>query len=72
NFDIEITTENGKLFTQATGQPKFEVFPETTTVFYLKVVQAKVEFFKESDSVNKIILYQNGKEMPGKRIEKEK
>jgi len=70
NFDIEITTENGKLFTQATGQPKFEVFPETTTIFYLKVVQAKIEFFKEGYSVDKIILYQNGKEMPGKRIDK--
>lgn len=69
NFFVTITTENGNLFAQATGQAKFQIYPETTNKFYYKVVEAKIEFLKEGDSVNNIVLYQGGKEIPGKRVE---
>lgn len=68
NFDITITLENGKLLSQATGQEKFEIFAESQTKFFLKVVDAQIEFI-ESDTGNfeSFILYQGGQEITGKR-----
>ncbi len=31
---------------QATNQPKFPIFAESETEFFLKVVDAQIEFFK--------------------------
>jgi len=68
-FIITFTREGNRLFTQATGQPKFEVFAESETKFFLKVVDAKVEFVPDADGkVNKMILYQGGQTMEAKRI----
>ncbi len=68
-FTITFSTENNKLFAQATGQNKFEVFAEKEDMFFLKVVEAKVKFIKdEKGVVNKLILYQNGQEVPGLKI----
>ena len=50
NFDIVVTIEDESLFAQATGQPKFQVYPESASVFYYKVVQAKIEFITEPDA----------------------
>jgi CubicO group peptidase (beta-lactamase class C family) len=68
-FSIEFTREGNRLFTQATGQQKFEVFPESETKFFLKVVDAQVEFVADPDGkVNNIILHQGGQQIKGKRI----
>lgn len=68
-FSITFTREGNKLFTQATGQPKFEVFAESQTKFFLKVVDAQVEFVADEDGkVNKMILYQGGQKIEGKRV----
>ncbi|RRB07390.1 serine hydrolase [Larkinella rosea] len=68
-FSIEITRTDSQLFGQATGQGKFELFPETETKFYLKVVPAKVTFVRdEKGQVTQLILHQNGRDMPGKRV----
>lgn len=69
NFVITITNEDGKLMAQATGQPKFELFPSSDTEFFLKVVEAKVTFVKnEQGQVTELILNQNGRKMPAKKI----
>jgi len=68
-FIITFTRDGNKLFTQATGQPKFEVFAESETKFFLKVVDANVEFVPDADGkVNKMILNQGGQTMEAKRI----
>jgi CubicO group peptidase (beta-lactamase class C family) len=68
-FSIAITQTGGHLFLQATGQDRFELFPESENRFYLKVVNAQVTFTKdEKGLVNQLVLHQNGKDMPGKRI----
>jgi len=68
-FSITFTREGNKLFTQATGQPKFEVFAESQTKFFLKVVDAQVEFIADEDGkVNNMILYQGGQKIEGKRV----
>ncbi len=68
-FTIIFTREGNRLMTQATGQGKFEVFPESETKFFLKVVDAQVEFVADPDGkFNKMILYQSGRKIEGKRI----
>jgi CubicO group peptidase (beta-lactamase class C family) len=69
NFILTVTTKGRQIFTQATGQEQFEIFPESETKFYLKVVEAKVEFVKEAGKVTKLILFQNGRELPASKIE---
>jgi tetratricopeptide (TPR) repeat protein len=68
-FTVTITSENGKLMAQATGQEKFELFPTSETDFYLKVVPASVTFVKDAEGkVTEIILTQNGRKGSGKKI----
>jgi CubicO group peptidase (beta-lactamase class C family) len=61
-FSLTMTLENGQLMTQATGQPKFPLFAESETKFFLKVVDAEVEFVRDpaTHAVAKLVLYQNG------------
>lgn len=69
-FTFTVRTEDGNLFVKATGQEEIQIFPETESLFYLEVVEAKIEFITDEDgSVNELILYQNGMEMPGKKTE---
>ena len=68
-FVITVTIEGDRIFTQATGQGKVEIFPESETKFFLKVVDAQLDFVKdESGKYNKIILHQGGRDIEGKRI----
>ena len=68
-FSIAVTLDGGRLYGQATGQGKFELFAEKKDGFFLKVVQAKVEFVRGADDkVEKLILHQNGQDIPGKRL----
>jgi uncharacterized pyridoxamine 5'-phosphate oxidase family protein len=69
---ITMTREDGRLFTQLTGQPKIEVFAETDKDFFLKVVDAQLTF--ETDASGKataVVLHQNGFDQRAKRIEGE-
>lgn len=68
-FNIAVTREGARLYCQATGQERFEIYPATPTRFFLKVVQADIEFYPdEKGVVNKMVLFQGGREMEGKRI----
>ena len=66
NFSIEITKEGAALFAQATGQPKFPLFAESETDFFLKVIDAQVTFVRDaSGKFDQIILHQGGANSPG-------
>lgn len=68
-FTFTYSLEDGQLMTQATGQPKFPVFPESQTRFFLKVVDAEIEFFTdEKGQVSYLILHQNGQEHKAPKI----
>jgi CubicO group peptidase (beta-lactamase class C family) len=68
NLIITMTREGDSLMTQVTGQPKFELFPESETKFFLKVVDAQVTFVKDDKGmVTHLILHQGGDRM-AKRI----
>jgi hypothetical protein len=69
NFSITVYLENNALKAQATGQPAFDLFAEKENVFFLKVVEAKIEFIKDDKGiVTEMILYQNGAQPRGKKI----
>jgi CubicO group peptidase (beta-lactamase class C family) len=69
NFILTVTKENNKLITQATGQGKIEIFAETETKFFVKVMDAQLEFVKDaSGKVEKLILTQGGRKMDAKKI----
>jgi len=69
NFVITITLENGSLMSRATGQGKTELFPEKENFFFLKVVDAQLEFIKGANNeVESLVLHQNGRLVPGKKI----
>jgi len=68
-FNLTFRADGGRLFAQATGQEEFEAFASSSTAFFLKVVEARMEFYPEADgSVKKMKLFQGGAEMEGKRI----
>lgn len=67
-FAITMRVKDGKLMTQATGQQEFELFPESKDRFFLKVVDAQVEFTRDaSGKVTGIILHQGGRSTPAPR-----
>jgi D-alanyl-D-alanine carboxypeptidase len=67
-FTIVVTQEGEKLFAQATGQPRFEIFAESETKFFLEVVDAQVDFVVEAGTVTGLVLHQGGRDVPGKKI----
>jgi CubicO group peptidase (beta-lactamase class C family) len=68
-FVFTVTREGDRLFTQATGQPKFEVFAETPVKFFPRVFDAQITFVVGADgSVTGLVLHQNGRDMPATRI----
>lgn len=70
NFAITISREGDHLFEQATGQPKFEIFPESEKDFFLKVVDAQITFVTNSEGrATSLVLHQGGRDMPGNRVE---
>ncbi len=71
NFRITVTREGPSLFAQATGQTKLQLHAESENEFFLKVVDAQVTFVKDPNgSVNRLILHQNGANIPGMRVNK--
>ncbi|AUC84703.1 serine hydrolase [Polaribacter sp. ALD11] len=68
NFIITITSKGSQLFLQATGQPEFELFSESNTKFFLKVVAATIEFHENDIGViGALTLNQGGRAMKAKK-----
>lgn len=70
NFVLTITREEDRLFSQATGQGRAPIFPESETEFFLKVVEARLTFEVDAEHrVTRLVLHQGGQTVPAKRIE---
>ena len=68
-FSIKFYRDGAKFMTQATGQAVIEIFAESETKFFLKVVDAQTEFVKDAaGKVTGLVLTQNGRQTPGKKI----
>lgn len=69
NFVLTVTKEGNELFVQATGQPKFQLFPEGDRDYFLKVVDAQITFNIDAQGrATELVLHQNG-DHPAKRIQ---
>ena len=69
-FELTVTLEDGHLMVQATGQPKAQVYAESPTKFFYKIVDAQITFIPSKDGVaEKLILHQLGRNMEAPRRE---
>ena len=62
-FKIAVTREGAQLFVQATGQPRFEIYAQSESEFFLKVVDANVTFLPDA-----LILHQGGMDQKAKKV----
>jgi CubicO group peptidase (beta-lactamase class C family) len=68
-FSVTITRSGGQLFGEPTGQPKLELFAESERMFFLKAVDAQVEFQTDAEGkVTGLILHQGGRDAPAKKV----
>ena len=69
-IQITVTTKDKRLFAQAKGQPSGELFPQSELKYFLKLVNAQVEFIRnESGKITEMIVFQAGLEIKGEKIE---
>lgn len=66
---MSVTTEDDRLFAQLTGQSRFELFPESETDFFFRVVDAQVRFEVVDGKARSLTLFQNGRQMPALKLE---
>ncbi|MBA3849135.1 MAG: hypothetical protein C0502_03965 [Opitutus sp.] len=65
---VTMSAEGGRLFTQLTGQPRFEAFARDRDVFFLKVVNAELHFQRDAaGKVTALVLRQNGRDQTAAR-----
>lgn len=68
-FHIEVTRENDVLYAQATNEPRFRLFAASPTRFFLRVVEAEIEFTVDAaGNVTGLVLHQGGRATPGRRL----
>jgi CubicO group peptidase (beta-lactamase class C family) len=68
-FVLTITREGEALFAQATGQPRFRIYAESDSTFFLREVDAQLSFARDSTGRgSRITLHQNGRSTPGDRV----
>ena len=69
-FVFRMTRDGDRFFTQLTGQPKVEVFPETDNSYFAKVVNAQITFMADAvGQVTGLVLHQSGREFPAPRVD---
>jgi hypothetical protein len=60
-FTNLVTLEGNQLMTQVAGQPKFPLFAASETQFFLRVVEAEVEFVaNDREEVTGLVIHQGG------------
>ncbi|RYG50938.1 MAG: DUF3471 domain-containing protein, partial [Chitinophagaceae bacterium] len=69
---LVVTTANDQLFAQLGGQQKFEIFPISDSVFFWKVVDAKIHFIKgATGEISEILIHQGGQALKGERLKED-
>ena len=69
DFLFVVSKVQNKLYLQAGGQEKYEMFADTETKFFLKVNDATLEFVKdETGVITKAILNQSGRTIDANKL----
>ncbi|SMQ86052.1 CubicO group peptidase, beta-lactamase class C family [Devosia lucknowensis] len=66
---MTITTDDGRIYAQLTGQPALEIFPESETAFFYRAVEAQITFEVADGVAKSLTLFQNGRQLPAMRVE---
>ncbi len=67
---LTVTRDSERMYAQLTRQSPVEIFPESANGFFSKVVDAQLTFDVAADGqVVGVVLHQNGRDIPGKRVE---
>lgn len=70
---LDVTAEDGRLFIEITGQPRFEVHPESERRFFWTVVAAQISFVADTaGAATHAVLHQNGRDLPITRLPDER
>ena len=66
-----VALDGSQLTTKLDGQPALAIFPQSETMFFLKVVDAQIEFPKDDGSgkASQLTLHQNGRDMIAPRMD---
>jgi D-alanyl-D-alanine-carboxypeptidase/D-alanyl-D-alanine-endopeptidase len=68
-FSIEVSLDKGALYVQAINQPRFQVYAKSTTEFFLKAVDADLEFELDKDGNGiAFALIQNNQLIKGNKL----
>ncbi|RYY59207.1 MAG: DUF3471 domain-containing protein, partial [Chitinophagaceae bacterium] len=67
-FRFTVSREGDRLFLQASGQEKVELFAETSNRFFLKVNDAQLEFVGDGGVITKALLKQGGRSTDAIRV----
>jgi CubicO group peptidase (beta-lactamase class C family) len=68
-FTIVVSVKAGALKAQASGQPEFDLFAESETRFFLKVVDAQIDFVKDGNGkVTHLVLHQSGQDIKANKV----
>jgi CubicO group peptidase (beta-lactamase class C family) len=68
DFTIEISTDAGALYLQATGQSKFRLWAESPQDFFIKEVDAQITFVEENGTVSALVLHQGGANQRARKV----
>ncbi len=69
-FQVVISRDGNRFLVQPTGQSPAEIFPESETKFFLRIVDIQITFQKgPGGKVTGLVMNQGGRELSGKRIE---
>ena len=69
-FELTVILRAGQLISQATGQREIPLFAQSETVFFPKVMDAEIEFFRGDDgTVTHLVLKQGPAEMKAPRLD---
>jgi hypothetical protein len=65
---FDLTLRERGLYAQLTGQPACRLYPRSATEFFYRAVEASITFELEGDAVTGLVLHQNGRDMPSRRL----
>ena len=64
-----VTRQGSKLFAKLTGQGAAQIYPESETRFFYKVVKAQIDFVADSSgNISSLVLHQNGADHTAPRV----
>jgi Domain of unknown function (DUF3471) len=68
-LELDVTLRDGALFVASTaGGAPVRLWPESPNAFFVREVDAQVTFTHDADTVTGLVLHQNGRDRPARKI----